>query len=185
LRGVTVARDTARSPRSIAHLSGLIIAGCGSIHTREKLMKAATVAGVFCVLSALTACKDHAGGPLPVAPAPSESDFKKDKAEPPPTNTTAATPMTAEQIFSTRCATCHGADGKGNGPASAALNPKPRDYTSEEWQKSVTDEHIKKTIVEGGASVGKSPLMVPNPDLKDQPAVLDGLVHIVRAFRKS
>lgn len=147
-------------------------------------MKAVAVAGVFCVLSALTGCKDHAGGPLPVAPAPSDSDFKKDKGQPPAATNTVATPMTAEQIFATRCSTCHGTDGKGDGPASAALNPKPRDYTNEEWQKSVTDEHIKKTIVEGGASVGKSPLMVPNPDLKDQTAVLDGLVHIVRGFGK-
>jgi mono/diheme cytochrome c family protein len=159
--------------------------GWDSKQHQEKLMKPLAVAGVFCVLSAVAGCKDHTGGPLPVAPAPSESDFKKDKAEPPPTSTTATPPMTAAQIFSTRCATCHGADGKGDGPASAALNPKPRDYTSEEWQKSVTDAQIKKTIVEGGASVGKSPLMVPNPDLKDQTAVLDGLVQIVRAFRKS
>jgi hypothetical protein len=62
------------------------------------------------------------------------------------------------------------------------LNPKPRDYTDQNWQKNVTDEHIKQTIIEGGISVGKSPLMVPNPDLANQPAVVDGLVHIIRRF---
>ena len=120
-----------------------------------------------------------------MAPATSEKDFKegKDKGAPnlaPPSPTMTA--QSAENIFATRCATCHGQDGKGAGPASAALNPKPRDYTNQEWQKSVTDDHIKKTIVEGGASVGKSPLMVPNPDLANQPEVVDGLVHIIRNF---
>ena len=91
-------------------------------------------------------------------------------------------PLTAESVFATRCSTCHGTDGKGDGPASVALNPKPRNYTDPEWQKSVTDEHIKKTIVEGGAAVGKSPLMVPNPDLADKPEVVDGLLKIVRGF---
>src|SRR6478735_6518537 len=47
----------------------------------------------------------------------------------------------------------------------------------------VTDEHIKKTIVEGGASVGKSPAMAANPDLADKPDVVTELVKIVRAFK--
>jgi mono/diheme cytochrome c family protein len=29
----------------------------------------------------------------------------------------------AQVIFNERCAACHGTEGKGNGPASAALNP--------------------------------------------------------------
>jgi mono/diheme cytochrome c family protein len=133
----------------------------------------------------MVGCSDnHAGGPTNAAPAPSDKDFKGSRGDS-VAPTSAPTPITADQIFTTRCATCHGTDGKGDGPASATLNPKPRDYTNEEWQKSVTDEQIKKTIVEGGAAVGKSPLMVPNPDLKDQPVVLDGLVRIVRGFRKS
>ena len=77
---------------------------------------------------------------------------------------------------------CHGEDGKGDGPASAALNPKPRNYTDHEWQKSVSDEQIKKTITGGGASMGKSPLMPAQPDLAAKPETLDGLVKIIRGF---
>jgi mono/diheme cytochrome c family protein len=91
-------------------------------------------------------------------------------------------PLTAESVFKTRCSTCHGETGHGDGPASVALNPKPRNYTDGEWQKSVTDEQLKKTIVGGGAAVGKSPLMVPNPDLADKPDVVEGLVKIIRGF---
>jgi len=90
----------------------------------------------------------------------------------------------ARKIFKQRCSVCHGQDGRGDGPGAAALNPKPRNYTDSTWQKSVTDEHIAKTIVEGGAAVGKSPSMAPNPDLKNKPEVVKGLVEIVRSFEK-
>ena len=88
----------------------------------------------------------------------------------------------AREMFNTRCATCHGAEGKGNGPASAALNPKPRNYTDKSWQSTVTDEQIKKTITMGGAAVGKSPIMPASPDLDANADMLDGLVAIVRNF---
>jgi hypothetical protein len=131
----------------------------------------------------LGACKDHGGGPIPVAPVAEEKDFGKDTQGSALTpNGAPPTPITAELIFSTRCSTCHGTTGHGDGPAAQALNPKPRNYTDPAWQKSVTDEQIKKTIVEGGAAVGKSPLMVPNPDLADKPVVVDGLVKIIRGF---
>lgn len=91
----------------------------------------------------------------------------------------------AKEIFNSRCATCHGPNGDGKGPASAALNPKPRNYHDKEWQKSVTDEQLKKTITYGGAAVGKSPIMPGSPDLDSKPEVVEGLVRIVRDFGKS
>lgn len=105
-------------------------------------------------------------------------------AAPAPAPAAAAGPAVAEarEVFNTRCTACHGSSGKGDGMAAAALNPKPRDMTDGAWQKSVTDDHVKKVIVEGGAAVGKSPLMAANPDLKDKPAVVEELVKIVRAF---
>lgn len=90
----------------------------------------------------------------------------------------------ARNLFKTRCVVCHGEDGKGDGPGAAALNPKPRDYTDPAWQASVTDEQIHKTIVFGGAAVGKSPNMPGNPDLESKAAVVDELVKRVRSFKK-
>jgi mono/diheme cytochrome c family protein len=87
-----------------------------------------------------------------------------------------------KEIFKARCVMCHGESGKGDGPASAALNPKPRNYTDAEWQKTVTDDQIKKVISEGGPSVGKSPLMPAQADLASKPEVLNGLVAIIRGF---
>jgi len=35
-----------------------------------------------------------------------------------------------KQIYGTICVTCHGATGRGDGPAAAALTPKPANYTT-------------------------------------------------------
>jgi cytochrome c553 len=90
----------------------------------------------------------------------------------------------AKKTFVARCASCHGMEGKGDGPGAAALNPKPRNYTDKEWQKTVTDEHIGQTIVYGGAAVGKSPIMPAHPDLSSKPEMVDALVKVVRSFGK-
>jgi len=87
----------------------------------------------------------------------------------------------AHELFQSRCVPCHGASGHGDGPGAVALTPKPRNYTDVAWQRSVKDEDIKKTILYGGAAVGKSPNMPANPDLDGKPE-LDGLVAIVRGF---
>lgn len=90
----------------------------------------------------------------------------------------------AKQIFSIRCATCHGQSGRGDGPVAANLNPRPRDYSDQAWQKETTDEQIKKIIVEGGPALGKSILMAPSPDLGQKPEVLDAMVALIRSFGK-
>ncbi len=115
------------------------------------------------------------GGDKAAAPAPAKSATQSAAAAPAaldPKDVAEAT-----QIFATRCFTCHGAGGKGDGPGSAGLTPKPRDLTSPEWQASVTDEHIEKIILYGGAAVGLSPMMPPNPDFMSKP----GLVRALRA----
>jgi mono/diheme cytochrome c family protein len=41
----------------------------------------------------------------------------------------------AKIVYTTNCASCHGDKGEGNGPAAAALNPKPKNLTSEKVQE--------------------------------------------------
>lgn len=88
----------------------------------------------------------------------------------------------AKAIFDARCVACHGSGGHGDGVGAAALNPKPQDYTDSAWQASVSDEEIATAIVKGGLGVGKSAIMPANPDLKDKPAVVKGLVDMIRGF---
>jgi len=90
----------------------------------------------------------------------------------------------AQRMFMTVCATCHGADGTGNGPAAESLDPKPRNYTDAVWQASVTDADLKKIILEGGQAVGKSAMMPAQAQLKDKPDVLNELVMIIRGFAR-
>ena len=86
----------------------------------------------------------------------------------------------ANKVWQERCVTCHGNNGKGDGPGAAALAVKPRSFSDPTWQASVDNERIKKVIVEGGASVGLNEAMAPNPDLKDKAAVQDELVKKIR-----
>lgn len=124
------------------------------------------------------------------AEAPAEKAAEKKAAAPAAPKKAEPHPIIAQvggeaaNVFSTRCSTCHGMSGKGDGAAAQALNPKPRSFEDGAWQGTITDDHIKKVIVEGGAAVGKSPLMAPNPDLKGKDDVLNGLVKIVRGMKK-
>lgn len=90
----------------------------------------------------------------------------------------------AKNRFRTVCATCHGTTGQGDGAAAANFPVKPRSYADQAWQASVTDAHLAKVILEGGAAVGKSPLMPPNDDLADKKEVVDSLVALIRSYRK-
>jgi cytochrome c oxidase cbb3-type subunit 3 len=74
-----------------------------------------------------------------------------------------------KKLYGQFCASCHGQSGKGDGPAAAALNPKPRDHTDKETMSKLSDEELFKVIKNGGASVGKSPLMPAwGASLKDE-----------------
>lgn len=90
----------------------------------------------------------------------------------------------AKEIFVARCALCHGVNGAANGPNSEGLKPQPRNFQDPEWQASVTDAHIEKIIVEGGAAVGKSAVMPPNPDLAGKPEVVAALRAYVRSLKE-
>src|SRR5262245_20104347 len=90
----------------------------------------------------------------------------------------------AREMFTAKCARCHGIDGAVKGPASDSLHPRPHKYTDPAWQASVTDDQIKEIIVRGGINLGKSPAMPGNPTLKNHPDVLDGLVKLIRSFSK-
>ena len=88
----------------------------------------------------------------------------------------------AAEVYETRCALCHGDQGKGDGVGASGSPVPPRSFADAAWQKAATDAHIKKIIVQGATAVGMSALMPANGDLATQPNVLDGLVKIIRGF---
>jgi mono/diheme cytochrome c family protein len=61
--------------------------------------------------------------------------------------------------FAKYCVPCHGAGGHGDGPAGAALKPRPRDFTSTKNLKSGNDGELFELIKDGGASEKLSAMM--------------------------
>lgn len=139
-------------------------------------MQIRAVVPVVFALLLVCGCSKHSSD----APAASSQPVVAAPEPPPPPPDPAAD---ARKLFATKCVVCHGDHGAGDGPGAAALNPKPRQFADATWQASVTDEQIKKTILEGGAAVGKSPAMAANPELADKPEELTALVKIVRDFK--
>ncbi|MGP0565978.1 MULTISPECIES: c-type cytochrome [unclassified Nitrospina] len=61
-------------------------------------------------------------------------------------------------IYKEYCAQCHGAEGKGDGPAASGLDPKPAVH-SELPLNVYPEDYLYNVIYYGGKSVGKSPYM--------------------------
>lgn len=64
-----------------------------------------------------------------------------------------------KRLYQSYCVGCHGASGKGDGPAGKTLPVKPADHTNAKKMSQYSDEHLVTVISKGGASVGKSPQM--------------------------
>lgn len=85
-------------------------------------------------------------------------------------------------LYVTTCSPCHGAKGKGDGPAAANLNPKPRDHSNAEIMNKLTDDHIGTVIKKGGAVFG-FPNMPSQPQLKEDE--IDALIAHVRTLSQN
>ncbi len=120
----------------------------------------------------------YAGDPskinwTPPPPVPPELAALADKPE--------GDPIAAgKQTFMTICITCHGPEGKGDGPASATLNPKPRNLTDASYMSQINDRYLFELISRGGVAVGKSPLMPSQPTLTAQD--LNNVIAYVRSL---
>jgi len=56
-----------------------------------------------------------------------------------------------EETFNTLCATCHGSEGKGDGPGAAELDPKPADLSDGIMMSSLSDGYLFWRVSKGGA----------------------------------
>lgn len=87
-----------------------------------------------------------------------------------------------ERLWKAKCATCHGADGKGQTDQGQKMGMA--DLTTAEWQKSLTDDQVKKTIATGLKRVkgGKAQEMDPFSE-KLEVAQIDSLVGYIRTLK--
>ncbi len=89
-------------------------------------------------------------------------------------------PAKGKELFTKHCGGCHGPGGKGDGPAAAAINPKPSDLTNKASMAGLKDQYLFDLIKKGGAAVGKSPLIPPF-----ESKLKDGEIRDVIAYVKS
>lgn len=94
-----------------------------------------------------------------------------------------------EVFVKTNCNSCHGMNGKGDGPVAAALDPKPRDYTKGVFKFDAdgdgtpgTDADLLLVIKNGAAAYGGSAMMMPNPTLSDADIKL--LIEYIRSVKE-
>lgn len=86
-------------------------------------------------------------------------------------------------VYDQYCASCHGSAGKGDGPAAAALNPKPRNLADKTYARGLKDEYLFEITKKGGSAVKKSPIMPPmGSALKDDQ--IKDVVAYIRALAK-
>ena len=155
-----------------------------TVESRQMVYYFALMKPTTTILSALTLLASAGlmscgGGEEPVANAETAP-----AAEQPSSALSADAIAAADAKFNSLCVVCHGKTGLGDGAGAAALNPKPQSYADSAWQASVTDEYLAEVILKGGAAMGKSPTMPPNPDLQSKPEVIKALVAKVRSFAK-
>jgi mono/diheme cytochrome c family protein len=112
----------------------------------------------------------HGGGEGTAKPAPAKVDVSS-LLKPTPELL-----AKGKSIFQINCASCHGAAGHGDGPASAALNPKPRNFTEGYWRYGGGLARVVRTITEGSPGTGMASFTVL--PLEDRVAV----AHYVRSF---
>ncbi|MGA2297727.1 MAG: cytochrome c [FCB group bacterium] len=82
-----------------------------------------------------------------------------------------------KELFNSSCSPCHGETGKGDGPASAALNPKPRNFHSKDgWTNGRKFSDMYKTLQEGIIKNGMTAFeFLP---VEDRLAI----IHYIRTF---
>ena len=129
--------------------------------------------------------------PLPSDQPAAASVGWLDQAEAPPSKgkdlppVDPATVMTAtpkllargEVLFKQNCTSCHGDSGRGDGPAVATLNPKPRNFTQpDKWTRGyrITDIFTTVTVGVKGTGMAAFDFVVPADRM--------ALVHYVRSL---
>ncbi len=144
---------------------------------------------VVCVSVVLCACLE-AGETVanPLTPAwkyleapQAEAAAGPAPSPPPAAQATAAAPGAGD--YGNYCASCHGAHGDGDGPLAGALDPQPAKHSDGDAMGALSDEYLFRVIREGGAAVGKSPLMAPWKGTLSDSQIRD-LVAFIRTLSK-
>jgi mono/diheme cytochrome c family protein len=94
-------------------------------------------------------------------------------------------PKEGRRLYELYCFNCHGAHGEGDGPIAAALDPKPRDFTTGRFyidananNKTGEEVDIARVIREGPAAFGGSSAMAAWKDTLAPDQVRDVVAYV-------
>jgi len=95
-----------------------------------------------------------------------------------------------KKTYDMLCFTCHGTTGKGDGPAGAALNPPPRNFTVGAFKFDAdgdgtpgSDADLTLIVTNGAGKYGGNPVMAPwGGALK--PQQIQDVIAYIRTLKK-
>lgn len=89
-----------------------------------------------------------------------------------------------KEVYDKICSQCHGPEGLGDGPVGKNLPPnsKPASLQDGKFKYATDTAKMVELIHKGGAAVGLSPLMPPQPTLSDEE--INNVVAFVHSLKK-
>lgn len=141
----------------------------------EEAAPAETAAAEAAPAEGEAAMEETAAAETTEAAAPTGTGFGPGSQDP-------AKVAAGEKIFQTRCATCHGKTGRGDGVGWSDPNKHPRNFHDAEWQKKTTDERITRVVTRGGAANGLDARMPAHADLRSNKEAMEGLIAYIRSM---
>lgn len=70
------------------------------------------------------------------------------------------------EIFKRQCVACHGKKGEGDGPAAAAMNPRPADLTDPERIGDRTDDELVDVLTNGKGAMPSFGSLLDSEEIK-------------------
>ncbi len=83
-----------------------------------------------------------------------------------------------QAIYSANCASCHGENGGGDGPAAAALDPKPTAFSDADIMATMTDSYLYWRISEGGIAPPFNSQMPPWKDVLSEEQIWQVITYL-------
>ncbi len=124
----------------------------------KHVIKASALFAAVAVLGATVAISAEKDPLAPRVPPDQIADAKKAKS---PVAANPATIAEGKAIFEGKgtCFTCHGMEGKGDGPAATGLDPGPRDFTSKAFTTAKTEGEMMWVLRNGSAGTAMIPMV--------------------------
>ena len=122
-----------------------------------------------------------APAPAPAPPATTAAPTPPPAAAPAPAPSPGAAgvdPARGAVTYQTLCASCHGPRGAGDGPAGQNLDPRPAHHNDGTYMNALSNEYLFRVVKEGGAAVGKSPMMAPWGGALSDAQIWDVVAHL-------